>query len=61
MPGGKDGRALTEQACVVSDASDSGIGAAEKEVGGSCPGTGGGGSAVSNQQHCHYFERVLRV
>lgn len=46
MPGGKDGRALTEQACVVSDASDSGIGAAEKEVGGSCPGTGEGGAVL---------------
>ena len=60
MPGGKDSRALTERACVVSDASDSGIGAAEKEVGGGRPGTWGG-SAVSNQQHCHYFEGVLRV
>lgn len=39
MPGRRDTRALTEWACVVSDASDAGFGAAEKEVGGSRPGT----------------------
>lgn len=41
MPGGRDTKALREWACIVSDASDPGIGVAEMEVGwgGRCSGT----------------------
>lgn len=65
MPGGRDTKALREWACVVSDASDPGIGVAEMEVGwgagAQAPWRAGLLPSRRNCWQCHYLDGVPRV